>query len=300
MMKHLSTLLLVCTLSLFFNPSFASSTIISTNSFSTIQAMLKQAKKPTHILLALDNDDTLTMMPCPSPTHCQYLGGPAWFNWQSKLPKNSPDRIWKTFPQLLKINNFLFVSSHMVLDDPAIPDTLKTAGTLGVHTIVITDRGYSMIDATQQQFISDNILSVIEKNAIKTSADQVSFPAFYFPTQWRKKDAPRRIAYENGVLYDSGQNKGVMLKQFLNKTNETKNIHTIIFVDDAMKNIKAVAAAYKNDPAVHVIAIHFTRLAAHKAAFLTGKDAKKWQAAANQQWYSIRNVMKKNMLGFAL
>src|SRR3569623_232893 len=83
---------------LFISASFADSTVISANSFKEVQSLLQKAKNPHHVLLALDDDDTLTMMPCPSPSRCQYLGGPAWFNWQSSLPANSKDRIWKTFP----------------------------------------------------------------------------------------------------------------------------------------------------------------------------------------------------------
>lgn len=296
MMNRICTALLFISLLFCFN-SFADSTIISTNSFSKIQTLLAHIKNPTQVLLALDDDDTLTMMPCPSPSHCQYLGGPVWFNWQSKLPASSPDRIWKTFPQLLKIANFLYTASNMVIDDPAIPGTIKTANKLGVRTMVITDRGYSMNNATEKQFTHDHILSLIEKNAIKTPTDHISIPGFYFPQKWGK-DAPRRIAYVHGVLYDAGQNKGEMIKQFLVKTQTTKKIHTIIFVDDTLKNVKDVAAAYKNDPTTHVIAIHFTRLAVHKAAFLTGKDAKKLQAIANKQWVQICDVMKKNVIGF--
>jgi len=46
-------------------------------------------------------------------------------------------------------------------------------------------------------------------------------------------------------------------------------IHNIIFVDDMMKNVKDVANAYKNDPEMHVIVIHFKRLAAIANSRLT-------------------------------
>ena len=276
---------------------YAESTIISVNSFTQITALIEKNKDPHHLLLAVDDDDTLTMMPCPTPSNCQYLGGPSWWAWHSRLPKSSKERIWKTFPELLNIADFLYNSSKMVLDDPAIPTTLKTVSARGAHVIVVTDRGYRMAGATENQFTHDRILNAIEKSAVKTKQNHISYPGFYFPKKWGK-DAPRHIAYLHGVLYVSGQNKGDMIKQLLTKTNETKEINAIIFVDDTLQNVKDVANAYKNNPAVDVIAVHFTRLAAHKAAFLKGKKAKKLQNTANKQWYAIRTSMRKNLPGF--
>jgi len=83
----------------------------------------------------------------------------------------------------------------------------------------------------------------------------------------------------------------------LSKTGNTKRIHDIIFVDDTMQNVTDVANAYAKDPAVHVISIHYIGLAAHKAAFLTGKNAKQLQSQANKQWYAIRDAMRKNLIG---
>src|SRR3989338_2558232 len=165
--------------------------------------------------------------------------------------------------------------SKMPLDDPSIVATLKTIHQVGAHIIVASARGYSMMSATENQFQQDGILNLIEESAIKTPSDHIGFPGFYMPTPWNNKPV-RRIAYEHGILYLSGQNKGIMLQQFLTKTHQTNNITKIIFVDDTFQNVKDVAAAYQLDPKastqkINVISIHYTRLAAHKAAFLMSK-----------------------------
>src|SRR3989338_8473058 len=289
-----------CVSCIFVTTTFAYSTIITVNSFSKIQKLIQKNKKPHHLLLALDDDDTLTMMPCPSekPTRCQYVGGPSWFSLQAALPANNPDRIWKTFPQLLGIANLLYSSTNMLLADPLIPETLKTADKLGVTTMIVTDRGYRMVEATESEFNHDRILNLIQKGAIETPMHHISFPGFYFPAQWDKK-AVRHIAYVHGTLYVAGQNKGEMIKQFLEKTNETHRIQQIIFVDDTLNNVVDVANIYKNDPRVNAICIHFTRLAKIKQAFFKGKYAKQYQAMANKQWYAIRDALHKNLLGSA-
>lgn len=295
MHKHVR-LLFVILFCFFITPIFADSTIVSLSSFNDIQQLLLQQQHPKQVLLALDDDDTLTMMPCPSQHHCQYLGGPAWFTWQSKLPTTSRDRIYKSLSQLIDINKLIFTMSRMVIDDPAIPETLKTADKLGMNMIVASARGYDMMGATEVQFSQDHIFKLIEKNAIKTDGNHISYPGFYFPTAWNKKPT-RPISYVHGTLYLAGQNKGIMLQQFLEKTNNAHKIRIIIFVDDTMQNVKDVANAYAKDPAVHVISVHYTRLSAHKAAFLTGKNAKQLQAQANKQWYAIRDAMRKNLIG---
>lgn len=282
-----------------FQTIFASATIISTKTFNTINQLILKDKHPHHTLLAMDDDDTLTMMPCPSSSHCQYLGGPAWFSWQESLSASNPDRVWKSFNQLIAISNLLFNMSQMTLTDPAIPGALRAADQRGVSTLVMTDRGYRMIYPTENQFAKDDILAAIERDAVKTKTDHISMPGFYFPSPW-KQNTPRHIAYEHGILYVSGQNKGVMLHQFLNKTDDTKQITHIIFVDDTYKNDQDVFNAYKNDPKISVTCVYFTRLKAHKAAFTKGKNAKKLQAIATQQWQAIRTTLSKNLIGFTL
>lgn len=289
-------------LSIFFLSStlFAKSTLISADSFVAIQKIILKTKDPHHTLLALDDDDTLTMEPCypysvgTKPGVCQYLGGPAWFSWQASLSANNPARIYRTFSELLTIDHLIFVAGQMPLDDPAILDTLKTADKIGMNIVVVSARDYSDTGATEKQFQQDGILNLIEKNAIRTPSDHIGFPGYYMPTSWHKKPI-RRIAYEHGILYLSGQNKGEMLKQFLAKTNNTKHITHIIFVDDTMQNDIAVAKAYANNSHVNVICIHYTRLAAHKKALTHGKYAKALQAAANRQWKNIRTALHNNL-----
>ena len=280
---------------------FAQSKIISVDRFSQVQKIVSQLKNKKQLLVALDDDDTLTMTPCypysvgsTPKTACQYLGSPYWFNWQASMKKNNPHRIWNTFSQLVAENNLIFNMSKMPLDDAGIPPFLNYVHDQGAHILVITARGYSMLGATETQFNQDHILPVIEQSAIHTPSGHISFPGYYLPTPWNNKPV-RRIAYLHGILYLAGLNKGVMLQQFLEKTNQTNDVKTIVFVDDTLQNVKDVAAAFAKDPNVNVISIHFLRLAKQKEAFIKGKNAKKFQAIATQQWRSILANLRKNI-----
>lgn len=272
--------------------SFASVIIETAHNFSAVKNLILNDKDPQHTLLALDDDDTLTMMPCPSQTNCQYLGGPAWFTWQSGLPAGTSDRVYNNFNQLLDINNIIFGLSSMPIVESDIPAILQTAHDLKMPMVVTSARGYQMIAATEKQFSEDNILNVIEDSAVKTAKNKISYAGNYIP-----EGATRPVAYENGILYLAGQNKGLMLEDFLAKTGQTNNIHEIIFVDDATKNVSDVANAFANNSAVDVISVHYTYLEKHKADFLTGRDSKKLQAAANAQWFGILTALKENLPG---
>ena len=71
-------------------------------------------------------------------------------------------------------------------------------------------------------------------------------------------------------------------------------------MDDTFQNVKDVASVYKNTKNVQVISLHYLRMQKHKAAFLTGKNAKKLQAEATEDWQNFRAVAKKDLPGFSL
>jgi len=272
---------------------------ISANSFTDIQKLIQKSPDPKHTLLVVDDDDTLTMMPCKSDGNCQYLGGPAWFAWQSGLAPNDSNRIWKTFPQLLKISNFLFAISKMPLDDTAIPAAFAEAANRGVRLVVETARSSENSNATERQFTEDRIFSLIKRDALKTSNGNIGFAGVYLPSNSDASPA-RMVSYINGIFYVAGQNKGVMLQGLLKKTKQEKNISEIIFVDDTPQNVTDVANAYKNNRDITAICVNYTKLDAHKNAFISGPNALKLQSEANMQWYKIRDNLKEQLLSFML
>jgi len=275
---------------------FANAIIETAPSFSMVQELILNDKDPQHTLLVMDDDDTLTMMPCPSQSNCQYLGGPAWFSWQESLPANDSNRVYSSFAQLLNISNLLVaMSSDAPVVESDIPAILKTAQQLKMPMLVETARNYETIPATETEFSNDGILNIIENTALKTPSNNISFPGYYIP-----EGATRPVAYENGILYCAGQNKGLMLQDFLNRIKQVDNIHEIIFVDDTQKNVTDVASAYESDTAINVIGVYYTYLEAQKNAFTIGPDAKKLQATANAEWHTVDAALKKNLLSLSL
>lgn len=293
-MRLIKSCILLIIISFISCASFAKSTVVSMNQFNKLDSLIAKDQNPTHTLLVMDDDDTLTMMPCDA-RKCQYLGGPAWFQWQSELPANSPARAAKTFTGLLADNTFLMDMSHMPLVEQSIPQVLQNAKSKGIRLLVATARGSDMLGATERQFQEDQILSLIASDTITTPSGQPTFPGAYLP-----KHGTRSIAYQNGILYLAGQNKGVMLKDFLQKTHMSQQITHIIFIDDTYQNVKQVAEAYANNPLVDVTSIYYTHLQSHKGRFLTGTEALKLQHLAALRWKRIQQSLEHNLPGYNL
>lgn len=287
---------LICITALLFSANLtAKSILLNKKYFSSIQALIAKDKQPTHTLLVLDNDDTLTTMPCSSAKHCQYLGGPSWYTWQSQLPPNSPYRVANNTGDLLAINTLILDMTKMPLVESNIPAVLKLAKQRGIRLLIATARGYDMLSATESQLKQDHVLKLIESDAVKTPTGAISFAGPYMP-----KNGKRLVVYQNGILYLAGQNKGLMLKAFLQKTQLTHKITRIIFVDDTLENNQQMADAYGQDSAVTVNNIHYTHLAARQMNFLSGKNAPALQARANLRWKHIKAALNHHLPGFKL
>lgn len=292
--------------------AIADATITKAASFKRLQEIVTNlgADKQINTLVVMDNDDTLTMMSCPdnkSPATCQYLGGPAWFGWQQSLQKTAPTSpflVASEFDALLEISDLLFAVNYMVYTDASIPAVLATLSKSGVRLLVETARGPSAASATSNQFeklpVKDsryaNFMELIDDNALLGKHSHIS--AIASPYQPCRSPGARPTSYQQGVFYAAGQNKGNMLKCFLQRT-ESSSIENIVFIDDTLQNVEDVANAFENSR-LKVIAIHYTALSAHKAALTKGDMAKKYQDAAHKRWQAIKKVLTESLLSPAI
>ena len=290
------------------------------SSFSDLPTFVKKIGNPAATLIVMDDDDTLTKMKCDiskSIKSCQYLGGPAWYSWQSVLLQNhlkeishSPYRVADTQDQLINIASLLLAINNMDYAEKAIPTVLGKMTDKGVRLMVETARGNNDVSATQSQFsklkVGSSLFSnFIESNALRFGQAQIPSLASPFPGCKGTNDAKFRddITYQQGVVYVSGQNKGKLLKCILNEYNkDVANsglgipIKHIIFMDDTLANVVDVHKAFKNEEKYHVYALHYTALREHKSALTQGKHKVKLQKNANARWVAIKSALETNLL----
>jgi hypothetical protein len=283
--------------------------MMTVKKFSKVKKIIKKisAKNPSTTLLVMDDDDTLTMISCPKQKHidaCQYLGGPAWYSWQSSLIEtNSHYKVAQTSEELLDISALLLAMNNMFYVEKDIPKTLNSLSKLGVKLVVLTARGSSNLSATNNQFsklVVENpdatkgpFNAFIKSNALVGKKSGISSIASPFtPTVC---GATREVSYQNGVMYVAGQNKGEMLQCLLNRTQSSK-IKNIVFIDDTLQNVVDVNASFKNNDNYNVYALHYTQLKKHKEKLTQGKDANDFQFNAHVRWESIKAILKEELI----
>lgn len=265
---------------------------------------------PTATLVVMDDDDTLTMMPCPQgskPKNCQYLGGPAWFAWQEDLQKNdtdSPYLITQDFDQLLEVSTLLFAMNNMVYTENDLPDVLAKLSSKGVRLLVETARGVETSSATAAQFQAldagdSSFARLIEKNSlVMDDSGSASLPSPYTPCNI---PGSRPVSYQQGVMYVAGQNKGTMLQCLLQSyesqsvDNPALPIRNIVFIDDTQANVDAMYQAFKGQQRYAVKALHYNAFDEHKNALTQGPKAKTFQDNARRRWEAISQVMQRHL-----
>jgi len=285
----------------------------SANSFSEMVAMATEfaGNDLSSLLIVMDDDDTLTQVPCSdasSPSTCQYLGGPAWYSWQQDLiGSGSPYQVADTSDELIAISSMLFGVMDMGFTDPEIPTSLAslTAGNTGAKMLVLTARGGSDVSPTQRQLndlpsaMSDaTFAEFIKDNALATN--QSGKPSLASPVELNGPStnctSQRAITYTDGVMFVAGQNKGVMLHCLLSRTKSAE-VQNIVFLDDTQQNVTDVYNAFVGEKAgPNVLALHYTRLEAHKAALTEGGSSDELQAVADERWNVLRDAILATML----
>ncbi|WP_299664833.1 DUF2608 domain-containing protein [uncultured Ruegeria sp.] len=299
----------------------AESVLKNAYNFSDIYSEVTErraVKDLSDTLIVMDDDDTLTMMACPNPTspaECQYLGGPSWIDWQIELVNqfNSeghsellPGQVAASDDAVFAIGDLLFDLNQMVLADSSSPTALINFASLGASLMVLTSRDAGGVSATQAQLrgldmpsgeIADNMLDLIDGHAPTWRASGESSMAGTETKAFCNASMP--VAYRNGILYTTGQNKGEMLKCFL-RHSEVENISKIIFVDDTEKNVIDVHNAFSvaNTP-YDMAAFHFTHLTDHKERFSAPSEngpMNKYQTMATSRWKALRHILGKTLL----
>lgn len=302
MNKRIFTLVLC--LALLPAQAWCAAEMLSADKFRLVAAVISDLGKPQETLLVMDDDDTLTMMPCSDSKDtdkCQYLGGPAWSSWQQTLIGTpSPYRVASSDDELFAIGSALFAVNFMDYTEADLPLVLQELTNTGVRLLVETARGGGDISATENQltYLQVNsadpqpLLALIAANTLIMPEGQPSLASPFMPCA---DSNVRPVSYRQGVMYVAGQNKGAMLQCLLSKANTERPIRNILFIDDTLENVKDVYAAFKNSTQYNVKAIHYTHLQKHKEALTAGPMSAVYQKKANERWQALKTVLGKTM-----
>jgi hypothetical protein len=291
-------------------PAYGEAVKRQISSFKELQEIVEKIADPTATLVVMDDDDTLTMMSCQDADKsdkCQYLGGPAWYAWQSKLVgTDSVYSVAKTQEDLFSISSLLLAMNNMEYTESDLPQVLHALTNKGVRLLVETARGSSDVSATERQFTKrlvknspyGSFLDMISANSLVFAPDNLtSLSGPFIPC---RIPGARAVSYQQGVMYVAGQNKGIMLKCLLRRYQSANSdglpIKYVVFIDDTQGNVDDIYSAFKHSDQYNVKALHYDALDKHKNALTEGPRKNTYQENAKQRWNAIHTTMHKELL----
>ncbi|MCF6764146.1 DUF2608 domain-containing protein [Thiotrichales bacterium 19S3-7] len=267
-------------------------TVLTSKHFSSVQTQatkLAEHYGKSHVLIVYDIDNTLLAMN-------QNLGSDQWFSWQVHLLTSKPNSnalVAKSFQGLLAAQGLLFELSHMHLTEKVIPSIVKSLHDQGYPMVVLTSRGHDF-DHVTLKALNDNQLNFDHYFNVNVANSP------YYPYSidhlhadgLNQKDlsmlstkSPRKVVFEEGVLFGAGQNKGILLKTLLAHSKD--QIKAVVFIDDSQNNIDQFDQIIKQGD-LAVIAIRYS-----------GEDGavKAFQASDKQkvtlQWQKLTQTLNE-------
>jgi hypothetical protein len=169
-------------------------------------------------LLVLDIDDTLLTAP-------GFFGSDAWYQWQSGLAKDDPDK-------LPCVYDLIAMNYESGVQIPTQPDGPGIINALSADKIILTSRSLASRAATIRE------LQAAGYELPQPLGQKLDGRIFQADPNNPKSAT---ISYHRGIFMGSGQDKGKLLSQLID-TGALK-YDRVVFVDDGLKNIESMRVA---------------------------------------------------------
>lgn len=246
-------------------------------------------------LVIFDIDNTLI-------AHDSFLGSEQWFEWQRKLHKNpgyDKGELFGNNPDLfLTFSNFVTPYQPMHSVDENWYWIVGDLQFNGYSVMIETSRAPNTRDGTEQQLRANgfdfSVTAPVQKKSQKE--DPLKFTGFEI-TSLDLEKTPRPRAYEKGIYYTTGQNKGVWLRKLLIDLNQSATYTDIVFIDNdfSNKHHASFEQAFKNK----TIRIHRYKYGAENAAmeeFLSSEELQDLAIGEAGEWFSTFGQTKRSYL----
>lgn len=246
----------------------AAVSIIKTTDYAIIEDVIRQQDikyRPENVLLVFDIDNTLL-------TSGTKLGGDIWYQWQTDKLPNKPAAGEKVPCLYDNAITLLYELGPMNLTEPQVPALLHQWQQK--HTVfALTSRSQDTQSSTLRE---------LKRHDLDFSVSPLAEAGTTVP--FEKGRLKRSWLYTQGILFSSGQDKGMVIDFLLNKTG--RHFKSIVFVDDGAANIAAVRKMFSSSSwsDVETIGVHYTRvedaLIAQQGMVLTPAQAR----TLTQEW----------------
>lgn len=222
---------------------------------------------PKDVLLVFDIDNTILQ-------NNSHLGSEQWFYWQYDLLKtNSDHKVSKTFDGILDVQSVIFAMDPMKLTDPKFDKILSKFQDDGFKTIILTARGPEFRSPTERS---------LKYNNLNFNRGKIGYDV---GGNFMPKDGGREVSYVNGVYMTSGQHKGKMLQNLLDKMDYKPKF--IFFADNRSKQIGEVYESFEKK--INVVVYRY----AGTDKVFSGLDSDRERRKTDLQWKKLKNYMKE-------
>jgi hypothetical protein len=215
-----------------------------------VTSALQESSKRT--LLVLDIDDTLL-------TSEHFFGSDKWYEWQKTLDAHDPGKV----PCLFDV---IALNYEVGTQQPTQADAAHVINALQGDKLLLTSRNPLYLGGT---------LRTLHDNGFQLPTPLAGLQEGRSWTFRAHADAPPvRVIYEQGIFMTTGQNKGLVLLDLLQRLN--LRYERVLLVDDGKKNIDNMQHALR-DAGIDYLGLFYTRVDKHigEPEAQAGRDS--WQ-----------------------
>jgi hypothetical protein len=214
-------------------PGTAASDVRVIDDLALVAPALAESRART--LLVLDIDDTLL-------TSAGFFGSDKWYEWQKTLPDGDPGKV----PCLFDV---IALNYEAGSQQPTQPGAAALVNTPGVDTMMLTSRNPLYRGGT---------LRTLREHGFALPAQLGGSPEGR-SWQFRKAPdaAPAPVAYDQGIFMTTGQDKGLVLLDLLQRLG--LRYQRVVLVDDGRRNIDNMQAALAR-AGIDYLGLHYTRV----------------------------------------
>ena len=240
-------------------------------------------------LLVLDLDNTVLTMD-------DALGGVAWYDWQQLL-EQTDEREPGEIKNELAVQGILYATRDMSLTEQGLDARIASLKDADVDVIALTARGPQFRDATLEQLARNGVdfslfpecgpplcnrRGTIDAGHVEAVAE-AAFGREALVEHGFKSGRP--LSMSQGVAMVAGQNKGIVLALLLRSW--AKSYDSIVFVDDAAKNIEQMTA-FAPFIGTNLTIVHYTRFEEQVRRFFESPEE---QRIVTEQWERMRDAL---------
>lgn len=211
------------------------SQVVEVKSLAAIsEALAASGSRKT--LLVLDIDDTLL-------TSAGFFGSDRWYEWQKELKAGDPGHVPCKF-DVIALN---YEAGTQVATEPGEGQRIVNA--VDTDTLLLTARNPLYRSGTIREL---QRAGYTLPRRLDGGQDGIIY-------RWRRDAAspPVTISYDNGVMMVSGQDKGVLLLDLLDRLG--LHYDRVVLADDGKKNIDAMQAALAKK-GIDYRGLHYTKV----------------------------------------